>query len=342
MKRFRSFALLPAGVLAALVAMLPTLAPTGLVQHAAAQGQPVTLPFATLSQGTAWYVYGATMAELLRKTLPPGSNIDVKPFSGGVGNPKLVAKNETPIALSFSVTNRWAYEGRESYDAKLENLRGLVGGLDTYYLIAVAAKKLDVASLQQVKERKLAAKLYTLPVGSLGEFGARQLLREYGLSYNDIKGFGGSVTHVNYNVIVDAFKDGRADLLIAVITPKHPSITEIATFVDVRFLGLEPDRIKGLAALGYTSATMAADTFKNQTQPVPTVGFPTVLIANKELAEPVAYTITKTLIENKDALVRGHAGLGEFDPKTSWQPAAVGIPLHAGAERAYREKGWMR
>ncbi len=53
---------------------------------------PVNLAFATLDTGSAWYVYGATMAELLRKTLPPGSNIDVKPRSGGVGNPRLVAQ----------------------------------------------------------------------------------------------------------------------------------------------------------------------------------------------------------------------------------------------------------
>jgi TRAP transporter TAXI family solute receptor len=305
--------------------------------------QPVTLAFATLSQGTAWYVYGATMAELLRKTLPAGSNIDVKPFSGGVGNPKLVAKGETPLGLSFSVTNRWAYEGREAYaDGKIDGIRGLVGGLDTYYLVAIAAKKLDVTSLRDLKDRKIPAKLYTLPVGSLGEFGARQLLKEYGLTYADIKGAGGSTTHVNYNVIVDAFKDGRGDLLIAVITPKHPSITEIATFTDVRFLSLEPERVTGLGALGYSGATMAADTFKNQSQPVTTVGFPTVLIASKDMPEPIAYTITKTVVDNKDALVRGHAGLGEFEPKTAWQPERVGIPLHPGAERVYREKGWMR
>lgn len=41
-------------------------------------------------------------------------------------------------------------------------------------------------------------------------------------------------------------------------------------------------------------------------------------------------------------LVRGHAGFAEFDPKTAWKPEEVGIPLHPGAERVYREKGWLR
>jgi TRAP transporter TAXI family solute receptor len=304
--------------------------------------QPVTLAFATLDTGSAWYVYGATMAELLRKALPPGSNVDVKPFAGGVGNAKLVARNETPLGLSFTVTNRWAFEGKEAYDTKLENLRALAGGLDTYYLVAVAQKKLGINSLRDIKEKKLAVRIFTQPVGALGEFGGRQLLRAYGLSYADIKSWGGSTAHVGYNVIIDAFKDGRADLLLAVVTPKHPSVSEITTFTDVTFLALEPDIVKGLEPLGYTPASMAANTFKNQAEPVHTVGFPTVVITNKDLPEPVAYAVTRTIIDNKDALVRGHAGLSAFDPQTAWQAEKVGIPLHPGAERVYREKGWMK
>jgi uncharacterized protein len=309
---------------------------------AQAPPSPVTLAFATLDTGSAWYVYGATMAELLRQSLPAGSNIDVKPRAGGVGNPRLVARNETPLGLSFTVTNRWALEGKEAYTERLENLRGLVGGLDTYYLVAVATKKLGIASVREIRERKLPVKVYTQPVGALGEFAGRQLLRAAGMSYGDIKSWGGSTQHVGYNVIIDAFKDGRADVLFAVVTPKHPSVSEIVSSVDVEFLGLDADVAKALVPLGYAAATMPPETFKNQSKPVSTVGFPTVLITNKDLPEPIAYTVTKTIVDNKEALVRGHAGLAEFDPRTAWQRDKVGIPLHPGAERAYREKGWMK
>jgi uncharacterized protein len=326
--------------MAALALALAVMA--GGVPRAARAQAPVNLAFATLDTGSAWYVYGATMAELLRKTLPPGSNIDVKPRAGGVGNPRLVAKNETPLGFSFTVTNRWAWDGKEAYDQKLDNLRGLVGGLDTYYLVAVTNRKLGIGSIQDMKDRKLPIKMVTQPVGSLGEFAGRQLLRAHGITYADIKAWGGSTQHVGYNVIIDAFKDGRADVLFAVVTPKHPSVSEIASAVDVKFVGLEPGMIAALAPLGYLPATMPPDTFKNQAEPVKTVGFPTVLITNRELAEPIAYTVTRTVIENKDALARGHAGLAEFDPRAAWEPAKVGLPLHPGAERAYREKGWMK
>jgi uncharacterized protein len=326
------------GVLAAIVATL--IGVTGVAAQTATA--PVNLAFATLDTGSAWYVYGATMAELLRKALPPGSNVDVKPRAGGVGNPRLVAKNETPLGFGFTVTNRWAYEGKEAYTEKLENIRALVGGLDTYYLVAVASKKLGIASVRDIRDKKLPVKIYTQPIGALGEFAGRQVLRSLGLSYADIKGWGGTTTHVGYNVIIDAFKDGRADILFAVVTPKHPSVSEIANDGNVVFLGLDAETTKALLPLGYVQATMAANTFKSQPEPVPTVGFPTVLITNKELPEAVAYTVTKTVIDNKDALVRGHAGLAEFDPKAAWQPDKVGIPLHPGAEKAYREKGWMK
>jgi TRAP transporter TAXI family solute receptor len=303
---------------------------------------PVNLAFATLDTGSAWYVYGATIAELLRKTLPPGSNIDVKPRAGGVGNPRLVAKNETPLGLSFTVTNRWAHDGKEAYTEKLENLRALVGGFDTYYLVAMATKKLGIGSVREIRDKKLPVRVYTQPVGALGEFAGRQLLRAAGLGYSEIRGFGGSTQHVGYNVIIDAFKDGRADILFAVVTPKHPSVSEIVSSVDVEFLGLDPETTKALLPLGYTPATMPPETSKGQSKPVTTVGFPTVLITNRDLPEPIAYTVTRTVLENKDALVRGHGGLAEFDPQTAWQPEKVGIPLHPGAERAYREKGWMK
>jgi len=53
------------------VAVLIALVTGFLTSPAGAQpaGQPVTLAFATLDAGTAWYVYGATMAELFRKAL---------------------------------------------------------------------------------------------------------------------------------------------------------------------------------------------------------------------------------------------------------------------------------
>ena len=84
---------------------------------------------------------------------------------------------------------------------------------------------------------------------------------------------------------------------------------------------------------------MPPDTFKGQTQPVLTVGFPTVLITNAALPEPIAYTITKTVVENKDALVRGHAGLADFEPQTAWKPDEGRRPASSGRRACLPREG---
>jgi uncharacterized protein len=321
------------GALLALVAAAP-----------AAEQQSLKLKFATLSQGTSWYQYGATMGEMLAKTMP-GATIDVLPHSGGIGNAKLVMKGEAQIGLGFSATNRWAYEKKDPYDKDqgTERLRAIAGGLDIYWLGVAAAKKLPVASLADVKERKVPVKLMTLQVGSNGEYGARQLLAAYGMSYDDIKGWGGKVTHTTYKIMVDALRDGQSDLVIAMMNPGHPSITEMAQFGDVKFLPVADKALEDLVKLGYEKSTMPANTFKGQEQPVPYGAITTVVIARDDLPEGAAYTIAKTLADNKEALGQANAALKLFKPEDAWRPAKVGwIPLHPGAARFYKEKGWMK
>ena len=49
------------------------------------------------------------------------------------------------------------------------------------------------------------------------------------------------------------------------------------------------------------------------------------------------------MADNKDALGQANAALKLFKPEEAWRPEKVGgIPLHPGAEKYYKEKGWMR
>jgi uncharacterized protein len=57
----------------------------------------------------------------------------------------------------------------------------------------------------------------------------------------------------------------------------------------------------------------------------------------------VAYVLTKTLLENKPELVKGHAALKDFVIEDAWKfQSFYGTPLHPGAEKYYREKGMMK
>ncbi|MGP4080638.1 TAXI family TRAP transporter solute-binding subunit [Pseudalkalibacillus sp. R45] len=310
------------------------------------EGSPVQLKIATLSQGSSWYVYGATMAELLRKHLPAGSVIDVLPYSGGIGNIKLVANKQAGLGLTFSVNNKWGYDGNVAYDKKFTNLRALAGGFDQYYVGIVwrneFAEKYGLKSIKDLKEKKVPVKLMTVNVGSQGEFAARQILEANGLSYDYIKTNGGSVTHTTFDVVQTALKDGQADMFIQVMTKGHPAFTEIALTTPVTFVSLEDNVIEKLKAYGNEAAMLEAGVFKGQDKPVKTIGFPTTLIVSDDFPDETAYQITKILAENKDDLAAGHKALEAFKPEEAWKPERLGIPLHPGAKKYYKEKSWLK
>ena len=310
---------------------------------AALAGEPAEVTIASLSPGTAWYVYGAAVGDLLRAKLPPGSKIEVLPQSGGIGNAKLIAQKKANFAFSFSLTNQWALQGKHAYDQKLDMLRGVAGGVDTYYLASLVRADAGIASLADLKEKRGKVSLGTLAVGSAGEYGSRNLLEVLGFSYDEIRKAGGSVAHTNYGAITTAMKDGRMNTLIAVITPAHPSITEIALQNDVRFLPMPPDIVKKMQEeFNYEPQSMPGGMFRGMEKDTPTVGFPTVFITRADVPDDLVYLVTKTIAENKAALVAAHKGLSKFDPTVAWKRELVGLPLHPGAEKYYREKGWMK
>jgi TRAP transporter TAXI family solute receptor len=313
-----------------------------LTFNTAIAGEPVHLKFASFKMGSGWYVMGATIVDLLKKQLPSGSTVDLLPHSGGVGNAVLISKKDAQMGLGVNVTNQWAYEGRVAYKEKMTSLRGLVGGMDTYWLAVMLTAKTPITSFQEIIDKKYPLKLMLLPKGSLGAYGAFQIMEAYGISEKDIKSWGGSITQTSFGAIVSAMKDGRANAFIQVITPGHPSVTELATTTGLRFLSLREDVINKLAATGWDRSIMPAGTFKGQDEAVRTTGFTTTLITTEEFPEDLAYLVTKIVCENKDALVKAYAGMKVFDPATAWKPDKVGIPLHVGALKYYKEKGWMK
>lgn len=136
--------------------------------------------------------------------------------------------------------------------------------------------------------------------------------------------------------------DGQADLFMQVVTAGHPAMTEIAITAEVVFLGLSDEVVKRLTTYGWNPATLPANTFKGQNSALPTIGTTTSLITTDKLPLEVAYAITKALCENRETLSKGHAGLKPFNPQLGWKSENLGLPLHPGAEKYYREKGWLR
>jgi uncharacterized protein len=300
------------------------------------------LRMATLELGSSWYIYGGMMADVLRKELPKGSTIDVLPYAGGVGNMNLVSKGDAELGMGFPVTGKWAFEGQMAYDKKMTNLRGLVGGFDEYFFGMVATKKSKITSLADIPRKKMPIHLVTVTRGSVGEFANRQVMDAVGAGYKTIESYGGRVTHTSFGVITKMLTDGQADVFMQVVTAGHPAMTEIALTTDLTFLSLEEEVIKKVTSHGWYPAVLPAGTFRGQNAKCATIGTTTSLFTTDKMSNEAAYAITKAICDGQPFLSKGHAGLKPFNPQKGWRPENLGMPLHPGAEKYYKEKGWMK
>jgi TRAP transporter TAXI family solute receptor len=303
---------------------------------------PVHLRLASQDLGSAWYVYGATFAKLWRDVLPKRSTIDILPYGGAPANVLLIEKGDAEMGLCNDTVARWAVQGKVAFPKPVPELRGMVGALDKYYLAGVATKRSGITSLEDVAKKKMPVRIVTQPVGSSGEVSLRLLLEVYGMTYDDIKSWGGSVTPTSTGVASAQMIDGKADIWVQVIVAGHPAVSELAMATDVVFLPYSKAISDKLENYGYQEAVLPAKTFKGQDQAVPMVGYPTNLIVQRDLNPELVYVLTKAIVENQQQLVKAHAGFKDFVPADAWKMVKIGIPLHSGAEKYYREKGMIR
>jgi len=304
--------------------------------------QPVQLKLASFKIGSGWFVMGGVMADIFKKSLPPGSTVDALPKSGGIGNPKLLGLKKADLGFAFPITANWAWNGVYRYDKKIRNIRAIAGGLDSYWVLGAVKADKGINSWADMKSGKKDLRIATQSKGSLSEFAARQVLEAYGISYDDLKGWGGDILMKGFKEMVPALKEGAIDGFLMMATPFHPTWTEAAISRPLKFLPLE-DAVLGQLKrkYGYTSSVVPAGMFKGLEKNVVTIGFPTCLLVREDISSEVVYTLVKAIVENKEKIQSAYKSFKAFDPKTAWKPEKLGgVPLHPGAEKYYKERGW--
>ena len=78
----------------------------------------------------------------------------------------------------------------------------------------------------------------------------------------------------------------------------------------------------------------------NNDQDLPTVVMANTIVANAKVPADVVHDFTRALVSNVDAVRKVHPAFKDFDPKDAVRLSNV--PLHPGAERAYREAGLLK
>ena len=304
------------------------------------------IKFGAMPLGSIWYVFAATFSKYIVPALSPGSKVDIIARGGGIGNPIIVNEKKADVAFANVCTSVWAMDGEpEIYKGKkYSEIRSLLGGLNEIFLVGMLTeeyiKRTGNDTLEKALTSRSPPRIIMKPAGSTVPPSVRMVLEGVGLSFDKYKAAGGQIMQVDVGQIPSMMRDGRADLYFESASPGHPATVEASTTVAVRFLDLPEKSLALMAKNGLKVVSMPVH-FKGQPGPVKAVDFGTNLIVHRDMPDSIAYAITKAVVENRDAIVGEHKSMQGFIAKDAWKPENNGIPLHPGAVRYYKEKGWM-
>ncbi len=302
-----------------------------------------TLKIGAMPVGSGWYVAASTLDKTLKPVLK-GRTIEVIPRGGGVANPVVVNSGKADIALSNVQTSLLAAQGGDPYNGKkATKIRALVGGLNPVFIGAMVRndfiKKTGLDTLDKILSSGKPIRIVMKPQGSNIPPAVDAILAAYGLDRAKIKANGGEIIQVAPSQIPAILRDGRADILFDTVLKGHPMITEVSLTGDVRFLDISDRARKALAEAG-VKPSIIPQWFKGQSGPTKSGDFGTVLIASADLPDDIAYQITKAVIENMPEMAKNYPAWKNFKPEDAAKKENTGIPLHPGAARYYKERGF--
>lgn len=325
--------------LAALACLGLLLSPLHLPAHAAEDGDGIKI---SLSGGPMGGSASMALAAFMKAFLAeyPGAVMDLLP-GNGTANPVRVAKGQVQVAHAQGALLHAAKNGREPYREPLPNLRSLFKINDDCRLLLFVRDDAPIASLHDIAEKKIPVRFSPATRGSTNDMFSRWVLETCGVDYRKIQDWGGAVTYISFDAMVDAMKDNQLDM-IGWNGPGFPAfLRQILLTRQVRFLPVGEREMEQLKARGMKASVIRAGEFEGAVKTdVPCATDVTEIIASVDLPDDIAYKIVKVWTEHSRDIALAHPGWANYDPATSCMDTA--LPLHPGAERYYREAGYLK
>jgi len=320
----------------------------GVGKLAPALGQDITF-FRILTGGTVgtYFPIGGVIANAISN--PPGSRPCEE--GGSCGVPGLVA---TAVASNGSVANAaaigvgtaqsgfvqsdvayWAYTGTGIYDGhpRIETLRA-IANLYPESVHLVVRRDSGIKAVADLRGKRVS--LDEPGSGTLVD--ARLILAAYGISEKDLQ-----AQYLPAQRVADSLKDGAIDGFFNVSGWPQSSVVDLAQTIGIDLVPIAGPPAEALIKqYGFFSADRIPDEAYKGVDGVKTVSVHALWVTSSRQSDDQIYRITAALwnANTRKLLDSGHVKGRVIRLESAL--AGIGIPLHAGAERFYREQGMVK
>lgn len=289
----------------------------------------------TGSSGSLYYTGGIAVTQLWVEKL--GATASASSSSGSAENVSLLISKETNMGIIQSNIVQDAYDGVNAYAGKPQKQLRVLAPLTSATYHILARKDAGIKCLADSKGKRVCI----FPAGSGNKTTLTLLYKAIGMTFDDVKGSSIALTES-----IEALKNGQLDMTI--IFGQYPNSTimdALASSNDLTVVSFSASEIEAItkANTWIVSETVPAGTYSGQTEPITTLTHNGFICVNEDFPENDAYLLVKSIYSNLDWLYSAYAALNCFATKNPIEAASpLSVPLHSGAERAFKELGLLK
>lgn len=256
--------------------------------------------------------------------------------NGSVANVETVSNGGVDAALAQADVVYWAYTGTGRFK-KTGPLRGfrVIANLYPGSLHIVTSADSGIDSVADLKGKRVA--LDELGSGTLAT--AELILASQHIAKTDL-----SPLYIKHNHAGPMLAEGKLDAFFFVAGYPTRSVIEVAKSTPIRIVQLSDDTIESLVSKRpyFAPGVIPAGTYAGIDRDVHTVDIGTQLIVRADLDEQLVHDITAALWNDRTRklLDEGHPKGKQVRRETALR--GIGVPLHPGAARYYRENGLLK
>jgi TRAP transporter TAXI family solute receptor len=323
----------PHRIFLSLLTVLAFAVPSALAAQESAERH---LVLGTAPVAGRYYPVGGALCRLVNADREQhGLRCLIEATAGAEENLRRLRDGDLQFAL---VQSDWQYHAYRSGlgqngGAPFEELRAVLS-LQAVPFTLLTAPDSGIEGLEDLEGKRLNLGPPETPWRAIGDF----LVESLGWDEDDFAAVG----ELGLDEQAAGLCDGRIDA--TVLPTGHPSalVAEAAETCGARLVPVNGKAVKRLLSewAFYAPAVIPGGLYPNNPDPVPSFGLRATLVTRADLAEETVYQATKAVFERLGALKAQHAVLAGLEAEgmvTSGNTA----PLHEGALRYYRERGWI-
>ena len=140
-----------------------------------------------------------------------------------------------------------------------------------------------------------------------------------------------------------ALCDGKIDAFFYGVGHPSANIQDPTTTCGARLASITGPAVDKLVAERpyYAKVTIPGGLYPNNPDPAQTYGVLATVVASSKAPPEVVYQVVKAVFDNFDEFRKLHPALANLSPERMVKDG-LSAPLHEGAARFYREKGWIK